>query len=197
MTKVSTSPGASENGNSTVTAETPATSTESSTESPKTVKAVKAKVKPAAKKSVAKKPAAVKPAAKKAPVKPAKGKKSPAKRTVDNSNRDHSKVKVNGVVFTKGRAVLTMVKEIAAKKTLAELRTAFPDELIQNYGVIQPVKNIADAAKREKRFYMNKEDLITTKDGKTAAVCNQWNLSRIKSILPKAKSLGLTVSIVP
>ena len=195
MSKLSTTaPGASENATSpseTISVVEKTVAKKAVTKKPAVAK--KTVAKPAAKKPVAK-PVAKKPVAKPVAKKPAAKKGKPAKRVVDNSKRDHSKVKVNGVVLTKGRAVLTMVQELAPKKTLAELRTSFPDEMIKNYGVIQPIK---EAGKRANRFYMKKEDLITTKDGKIAAVCSQLSLTTIKPIIAKAKTMGLTVSIVP
>lgn len=196
------------------TAETPAnvSATETSTEKTKSEKAPakKAAIKKVPVKKIPAKKNVAAPAkkipAKKTPAKVAVKKavvKTPAKKTVvvartaDNFNRDFSRYKVNGDVLSKGRAVLAMILDYVAKKkpTLAQLKQAFPDTLLKNYGVI------ADLSKARKynvngksRYFMNKADVIVTKDGKSVVVSNQWSTENIKPIVKHAKTLGFIMT---
>lgn len=168
-----------------------------------TAKPAVKKVKPTAKKPTVKKPAA-KPAAKKAPVK--KVVKTPAKKSgkaevrhADNSNRNFGRIKVGAETLSKGRAVHAVVVAFVDKKkpTLAQLQTAFSPDLLKNYGIIQEIgKAKKYSINGKNRFFVGKEDLITTKDGKTVAVCNQFSTDNVKPFIKHAKTLGFTMTPV-
>lgn len=155
-------------------------------------KAVAKPAKKAVKKAVAK-PAAKKPAVKS--TKPAK--KSADKRTADNFNRNFGRIKVNGETLSKGRAVHAVIAaHIAAKKpTLAQLKTSFPDELLKNYGIIQELAKAKKYSVNGKtRYFVNKEDVLTTKDGKSIAVSNQFSTENVKPFIKHAKTLGFIMT---
>lgn len=167
--------------------------------------AKKATVKPAAKTPAKKAP--VKPAAKtpakkavKAPVKKTPAKKGKAeKRTADNSNRNFGRIKVGGETLSKGRAVLAVIASFVEKKkaTLAQLNAAFDNGLMKNYGLVQEIGKARKFSMNGKdRFFVKKEDLITTRDGKTIAVCNQVSDANIKPIIKCAKALGFIMTPV-
>ncbi len=145
-----------------------------------------------AKKAVAKK--AVKKTAKKITKKSAK-----SKRTADNFNRNFGRLKVNGEVLSKGRAVHAVVSAVVAKKkpTFAQLKATFPDELLKNYGIIQEIGKARKYSVNGKtRYFVGKGDTITTKDGKTVAVCNQFSTENVKPFIKHAKTLGFVMTPV-
>ena len=81
------------------------------------------------------------------------------------------------------------------KPTLAQLQAAIPNELMKNYGIIQEVGKARKYSMNGKnRFFVNKEDLITTKDGKTVAVCNQFSTENVKPFIKHAKTLGFVMT---
>ena len=181
----------------------------------KKVAVKKVAVKASAKKTPAKPAAPVKtPVAKKAPVKsaakvPAKkavkapAKKTPAakkeKRSADNSNRNFGRIKVDGEILSKGRAVRAVIASFVEKKkpTLAQLQSAFSNDLMKNYGIIQEIGKARKYSMNGKdRFFVKKEDLITTKDGKTVAVCNQFSTENVKPFIKHAKTLGFVMTPV-
>jgi hypothetical protein len=157
----------------------------------KKVAVKKAPAKKVAVKKVAKKATAVKKAA---PVKKAPAK---AKRTADNFNRDFGRVKFNGETFSKGRAVHALVVAFVEKKnpTLAQLKDAFPDTLVKNYGVVQEISKAKKFSHNGvHRYYLGKEDFIVTKDGKTVVTTNQFSSENIKPVIKHAKPLGFTLT---
>ncbi len=179
--------------------------------------------KKAAKKTAAKKPAAKKPAEKveKSEKAPRHGKKplrkdSKAKtkvaaktakapvarktsktRTADNSNRNFGRIKVLGKELPKGRAVLAVIQDYVEKKkpTAAQLKAAFPDELLKNYGITKDAAAAKKASAIKKRYFVNPEDLIKTKDGKTVAVGAGFSTENIKPFIKHAKTLGYTMTM--
>ena len=171
----------------------------------KKVIAPKAKTVPA--KKVAKKVAPVKvaKAAKKvapAKVAPKASKKSVVaedKRTADNFDRNFGRLKVNGTVLSKGRAVLAVVAGYneAKKPTLAQLKDAFPESLLKNYGIVKEAAAARKYSSNGKtRYFVAPEDLIKTKDGKVVAVCNQFSTENVKPFIKHAKTLGFTMTAV-
>jgi hypothetical protein len=131
--------------------------------------------------------------------KPAKKSAKPSKRTADNFNRNFGRIKVNGETLSKGRAVHAVVAAHIEKKkpTLAQLKATFPDELLKNYGVIQEIGKARKYSVNGKtRYFVNKEDVLTTKDGKSIAVCNQFSTENVKPFIKTAKTLGITMTPV-
>jgi pyruvate/2-oxoglutarate dehydrogenase complex dihydrolipoamide acyltransferase (E2) component len=195
------------------------TETKETKETPVITDAGKA-TKPAAKKAPAKKTVAkkapakkapAKPAVKKAPAKPAAktpAKKAPAKksgkRSANNFDRNFGRIKVGTETFSKGRAVHAVIVAFVEKKkpTFAQLKTEFGDELaaemkIKNYGIIQEIgKARKYSIGGKNRFFINKEDLITTKDGKIVAVCNQVSNDSMKPFIKHVKTVGFTMTPV-
>ncbi len=157
----------------------------------KASKPAKKSTKPA-KKIVAKKPAkkAAKPAAK-------KPSKKSGKRTANNFDRNFGRIRFNGESLSKGRAVHAVIAAFVEKKkpTAAQLQTAFPAELLKNYGIVREAAKARQYNVNGKtRFFVDSADLIKTKDGKSFAVCNQFSTENVKPFIKHAKSLGFTMT---
>ena len=158
-------------------------------------KAAKKAAKPAVKKTAKPAKKSAKPAVKAKASKPAKS----SKRTADNFNRNFGRIKFDGETLSKGRAVHAVVAAHIEKKkpTLAQLKASFPDELLKNYGVIQEIGKARKYSVNGKtRYFVNKEDVLTTKDGKSIAVCNQFSTENVKPFIKTAKTLGFTMTPV-
>lgn len=126
-------------------------------------------------------------------------KKAKATRTADNFNRNFNRYKVNGEVLPKGRAVLAAITTFVEKKkpTLQQLKTAFPDELIPNYSLISEIGKARKYNINGKtRFFVKKEDILITKDGKQVVICNQITEENLKPIIKQAKAQGVTIAPV-
>lgn len=149
----------------------------------------KVAVKKVAAKSVKKKPAK----------KTSTVKKQTKLKTVDNSGRNFGRIKVHGQTLLKGKAVREAISMFVNQKnpTLAELKLAFPDNLQPSYGVVQEIAKARKYNVNGKSRYFTSADLvISTKDGKKVAVCNQWTNETIKPFIKQAKKNGITMTPV-
>lgn len=129
-------------------------------------------------------------------VKPTATRSTP-KRTADNFNRDFNRIKFEGTEYPKGRFVLAVIKKYVAEKnpTAAQLRAAFPDTLLPNYGIVRDVAVANKATVHGKKRYSLKSDqIIKCKDGRVIAVANQFSSENIKPFIAHVKTLGYTVT---
>jgi hypothetical protein len=93
----------------------------------------------------------------------------------------------------KGRTVLAVIQHhLATKKvTLEKLKTTFPDELVQKWGVTASANS---AAKHDRqRYFTGEHDILVTSDKKRLAVTNQWTASRFDAFCKVAKGLGYKI----
>jgi hypothetical protein len=114
------------------------------------------------------------------------------------SVRNLNKIKFQGETLTKARTVHALVAEYIYKKkpTLKQLEQAFPNELLNRYGIFKLI-HVARVytVNGRTRYYFKKEDQLKTKDGKTIVVCNQFSNENIKPFLKQARILGLIKQI--
>jgi len=116
-----------------------------------------------------------------------KGTKAKGKR---NFGRNFKPFHFNGKDLHKGKLVHAIVNEFVSTHQdadLTELKKVFSDELLPVYGIIAPQKV---AAKKAKRYFMKKDQLISLKDGTKVAVCSQFSTSNIQPFLKIARNLG-------
>jgi hypothetical protein len=102
--------------------------------------------------------------------------------------KDYTKYSFNGETFGKSRLVHAVVKFFATKKK-KDISNLFPKkETGAVFEVVTPVR------KAEKgRYFLDKEDLIQTANGKFA-VTNQWGKQNIDNFIEFVNDLGLNVS---
>jgi hypothetical protein len=119
------------------------------------------------------------------------------KRTADNFNRDFNRIKFDGKDYPKGRLVLAVIKKYVAEKnpTAAQLRAAFPDTLLPNYGIVRDVAVAKKATVHgKKRYFLKSDQTIRCKDGRVIAVANQFSSENIKPFIEHVKTLGYSVA---
>lgn len=122
------------------------------------------------------------------------------KRTADNFNRDFNRIKFDGQDYPKGRLVLAVIKKYVAEKnpTAAQLRTAFPDTLLPNYGIVRDVAVAKKATVRgKKRYFLKNDQILKLRDGRVIAVANQFSSENIKPFIKHIKDLGYSVTVAP
>ena len=102
------------------------------------------------------------------------------------------------VPLSKGRLAVAIVKAYVSKNknaTLANVKEVFPDEIVKNYCVVQP---LAEAKKKSvasgrDRYFMDADSLITLRDKKVIVVTSQISVNEIKPIIAIARKLGMTI----
>ena len=100
--------------------------------------------------------------------------------------------------LSKGRLAVAIVKAYVSKNknvTVAKVKEVFPDEIVKNYCVVQP---LAEAKKKSvasgrDRYFMDADSLITLKDKKVIVVTSQISVNEIKPIIAIARKLGMTI----
>ena len=105
-------------------------------------------------------------------------------RSEDAATRDTTRYSIDGgVPLNKRRFVLTVIKKYVESHpdiTYSELKQRFPDALSNSllHGVFRPyneiVEKVISQPDLEKRFFLEKDDLIRLSDGTMITVYNQW-----------------------
>jgi hypothetical protein len=126
---------------------------------------------------------------------PNENKETETTETGTKSGRDNSKFKFNGQEYGKGplvRAVVTKYAEDNADITFAQLKEAFPDDLLKRFGIFQDLNEAKTIGGKGNRYFSKPEQVIKLKD-KSVVVCNQFTAENIKPFLAKVKELGYKI----
>jgi hypothetical protein len=116
-----------------------------------------------------------------------------AQRAAASYNKDRTQYHFLGEKYNKRQLVLAIVTyylQMHPNTTLDQLRQIFPDTIHPAFGVIAPLEKAKD---RGIRYFLQEEQLLQTGDSQTIAVCNQWGISNIGSILEIARNQGYQV----
>ena len=113
----------------------------------------------------------------------------------NNSNRDKTKYIFNGKVLPKNRLVLNIIKEYAKQNnpTLMDLQKVFDKTLQGSRMVVESLEIVKNISDYKKRYFCNKDDILTLKDGKKVCVCTQWGIFNIKKFILVARNLGFVI----
>ncbi|TAH42097.1 MAG: hypothetical protein EYC69_06545 [Bacteroidetes bacterium] len=118
------------------------------------------------------------------------------KKGKSDGGRDMRKFKFDGTLHTKGGLVLAVIQKYVEKRkniSVAKLKEAFPDELLQRFGVFQEVRKAKTFMSGGRdRFFLKDDQLIKIQNSKIA-VSNQWSADNIKPFLSTAKKLGFEI----
>lgn len=115
--------------------------------------------------------------------------------------RDFTKYQFNGHQYGKGRLVLAVVKEFAAKQhpTFEQLNQAFPVEVQGRRGIFCTDNEFNEKLKVSddvtKRFFTKEEEKLEV-DGQKVLVSTQWGEGNIGQFLERAKALGFKIKKV-
>jgi hypothetical protein len=117
------------------------------------------------------------------------------------SSKDTSKYLFRGMTLGKGRLVLEIVKEFVKQNpllTFLELKEKFPIELQGSTGVINEIEYIDKKYSHTpiKRHFLKEDEILTTHDNNKFAVCSQWGIGNIHSILELAKKEGFEIQVL-
>lgn len=114
----------------------------------------------------------------------------------EKAKRDNRKFKFAGEEYGKGALVHAVVKQFVAdhkNTTLGKLKEAFPDELLQRFGIFQEIPKAKQFSSGGRdRFFMKDEQMIKLRD-KKVVVCNQFTSENIKPFLAVARKLGYSI----
>lgn len=122
-------------------------------------------------------------------------------RTQTTSTRDYTKYSFNGSLpLNKGRFVLEVVKEYLKRNPLNfdELKKDLEYYIQSSSGVINRLDFVESkfADKSNKRYFINQDDVLVSKDNIKLVVSTQWNIGNMKSVLEFAKKEGFQVEEV-
>ncbi|MFG6094095.1 hypothetical protein SPB21_02545 [Leptothoe sp. ISB3NOV94-8A] len=121
-----------------------------------------------------------------------------AKRAAARSTKDKTQYHFLGKTYNKRQLVLAIVThylQTHPDKTFEELRHIFPDEIHKTYGVVALYEKAKEKTSPD-RYFLNDDQLLKTGDGLVVAVCNQWGIGNIGSILKIAEDLGYQIDEV-
>ncbi|MBL0310153.1 MAG: hypothetical protein IPP77_10885 [Bacteroidetes bacterium] len=109
--------------------------------------------------------------------------------------RNNDKYQFNGNSYGKGPLVREVVRQYVAgrKVTLKQLREAFPDELLNRFGIFQEESKAKELSGARDRYFFKDEHHIQLGDKKIVVVCNQLTAQNIQPFLKTAKALGFKI----
>ena len=110
-----------------------------------------------------------------------------------STGRHNGKFLYGKVAYSKSACVLKVVSDYVeqTKPTLKQLRMTWPDSIVSRFGVINEKKPALDLSKGRNRYHMKAE--LTTSDGKTVVVTNQWSQDRFLKFCEAAEKVGLKI----
>lgn len=118
-----------------------------------------------------------------------------AQRAADRSSKDKTEYQFLGKIHNKRQLVLSIVKhylETNPSTTFEQLREVFPDKIHPSFGVVTLFEKVRETVKSI-RYFVREDQLLTTGDNQIIAVCNQWGIGNISSIISIAKNLGYQI----
>ncbi len=115
---------------------------------------------------------------------------------VQSSGRDTTKFIFKKKAYSKSGCVLAVVTDYVntSKPTLEQLKAGFPDAIVGRFGVINSLEKAKELSPDRARYFMKDDQLLTTSDNITVAVCNQWTLGRFAEFMNAAGKLGYKIS---
>lgn len=125
-----------------------------------------------------------------------KKKNTQAKVASEPGERDRKSYNFKGVEYGKGKLVLAVVKDFVGTREgidYAGLKSAFPDDLLRNYGIFKPLQEARKVSEKRKRYFLGADQVVELKDG-PVAVCNQFTKENILDFLVRAKQLGYQIT---
>jgi hypothetical protein len=119
-----------------------------------------------------------------------------AQRAAARSNsKDKTRYQFHEKIYNKRQLVLAIVTCYLKKHpevTFEGLRQVFPDNIHSRFGVVALLETAKEKGGNN-RYFLEENQLLTTGDGKKIAVCNQWGIGNINSILDIARGQGYQI----
>ena len=108
------------------------------------------------------------------------------------SAKNYTKYTFQDNNYGKGKLVLALVKFYASadnKATVASVQNAFPKKLHGKFNVVDEIKGAVVKSEKQRRFFLDPNQMITLSDGTTIAVCSQWGSNNINNVVEHANGI--------
>jgi hypothetical protein len=111
--------------------------------------------------------------------------------------RDTTKFVINKQkqAYSKGQCAYQVVRMHIEKTnpTLEQLRLDFPDKIVGRFGVVNTLKEAQVLSPDRPRYNMKEHQVMTTSDGASVVVTNQWTVERFNLFIIASKQLGIDI----
>lgn len=88
--------------------------------------------------------------------------------------------------YGKGKLVLALVKSFVSNNPdmqVVDIQKVFPKRLHSKFNVVEVIKDAADKTDKQRRFFLDANQIIKLKDGTVLAVCSQWGSNNIDNVI--------------
>lgn len=113
------------------------------------------------------------------------------------TGRDTTKFIINKQkqAYSKGQCAYQVVRMHIekTKPSLAQLRLDFPDKIVGRFGVVNTLNEAQALSPDRPRYNMKEHQVMTTSDGASVVVTNQFTVERFNSFVIAAKQLGIDI----
>jgi len=102
------------------------------------------------------------------------------------SIKNYAKYLFEGNNYGKGKLVLALVKSYVKsypEKGVNEIQEAFPKKLHGKFNVVEEVKTAASKSEKQRRFFLDANQVIVLSNDTKLAVCSQWGSNNVNSII--------------
>lgn len=110
---------------------------------------------------------------------------SPKKTSVKN----YVKYAFEGNNYGKGKLVLAIVKSFVLSNVslkIADIQNAFPKKLHGKFNVVDEIKGASSKSEKQRRFFLDPNQIIELSDGTKVAVCSQWGSNNVNNVIDHA-----------
>ena len=120
--------------------------------------------------------------------------KEPKEKPKKKTGRDLTRYIFHEKEFGKSRLALAIITFYCKENNPSHkmLDEVFPLSLVAPYGTWNPLKSAVEKSKERPRFFTNKNEIISTKQG-PIAISNQFTTERIEKIISISKTLGYKI----
>jgi CRISPR/Cas system-associated endonuclease Cas3-HD len=107
------------------------------------------------------------------------------KKAKNQIQKDRTMYMMNGYFFNKNGLAHEMVSTIIKRYDWKKLNELVEKENVWNesYLMVAPISLAKQKSEKYKRYFLNAEDLLTDKNGKKIAVCNQWSINNLPGFI--------------
>jgi len=110
---------------------------------------------------------------------------SPKKTSIKN----YSKYAFEENNYGKGKLVLALVKSYVLSHPgikIAEIQEAFPKKLHGKFNVVDEIKGASSKSEKQRRFFLDPNQIIELTGDVKVAVCSQWGSNNINNVIDHA-----------
>lgn len=108
------------------------------------------------------------------------------------SIKNYVKYEFEGNNYGKGKLVLALLKSYIASNVginILEIQKAFPKKLHGKFNVVDEIKGAVSKSEKQRRFFLDPNQIIVLGDGTKVAVCSQWGANNINNVIDHANNI--------